>query len=295
MYHTGRTLSSIDLDAVWGGVGPCLAIGRTELHQVLTAAGPEVRMGVQVEEIDQEGGTATVVFDDGSSADFDLVVGADGLHSSIRALVFGEVAPRPVGQFSWRFLVDGVGRGQDWTVMLGGRRTLLWVPLGGGRVYCYVDVESEDGRDPTGGDTRRLIAVFDDFAQPAGEMIAAGLEGGSLQHGPIEEVVTDAWASGLVVLIGDAAHAMSPNMAQGAAMAFEDAQVLAESLQAHESVREGLAVHLARRLPRVRAVRDRTHRRDRIRSMPAYIRAVSLRAVGRRIYRADYSSVLDPP
>ena len=295
MDHTGRTLSSIDLDAVWGDVGPCLAIGRSELHEVLRSKAPEVRLGVQVASIGLDEQSAGVEFDDGGSDSFDLVVAADGLDSSIRSLVFREVDPKPVGQASWRFIVDGVDDGDEWTVMLGGGRTLLRVPLGAGRVYCYLDVASGDGADPTGGDLRGLLDLFGDFAQPARDLIEAAIEGGTYQHGPIEEVVTDRWVAGSVVLVGDAAHAMSPNMAQGAAMAFEDAVVLAESLRAHHTVVEGLDAFAARRLSRVRRVRDQTHRRDRIRSMPALVRDASLRLFGDRIYRANYSFLLGQP
>ena len=76
---------------------------------------------------------------------------------------------------------------------------------------------------------------------------------------------------------------------------FEDAVVLAESLRAHHTVVEGLDAFAARRLSRVRRVRDQTHRRDRIRSMPALVRDASLRLFGDRIYRANYSFLLGQP
>ena len=74
--------------------------------------------------------------------------------------------------------------------------------------------------------------------------------------------------NGRVVLVGDAAHATSPNMAQGAAMAFEDAAVLAECLADQASVKRALGTYVTRRLPRIRWVREQSHRRDRIRYYP---------------------------
>ena len=103
------------------------------------------------------------------------------------------------------------------------------------------------------------------------------------------------WGRGAVVLVGDAAHAMSPNMAQGAALAFEDALVLTEVLRSSASVAEALATFTARRHSRVSWVRTQTHRRDRTRRLPPPLRNFLLRATGARIYRANYRPLLDPP
>jgi len=98
-----------------------------------------------------------------------------------------------------------------------------------------------------------------------------------------------------VVLVGDAAHATAPNMAQGAAMAIEDALVLAEELAAHGSVEPALGAFTARRRPRTDWVRARAHRRDRTRGLPAPARNAVLRRAGERIYRADYRPLLEAP
>ena len=91
---------------------------------------------------------------------------------------------------------------------------------------------------------------------------------------------------------GDAAHATSPNMAQGAAMAFEDAAVLAECLADQASVKRALETYTSRRLPRIRWVREQSHRRDRIRSLPAPVRNVSLQLAGKQIYRSNYAPLM---
>jgi FAD-dependent urate hydroxylase len=108
----------------------------------------------------------------------------------------------------------------------------------------------------------------------------------------IEEVTLDSWLQGHVVLVGDAAHATSPNMAQGAAMALEDALVLAECLADVAPIPRALAAFESRRHPRTDWVRTQTHRRDRTRKLPASARNIVLLTVGPRLFRANYAPLL---
>jgi FAD-dependent urate hydroxylase len=112
-----------------------------------------------------------------------------------------------------------------------------------------------------------------------------------VHHSTIEEVALDAWVRGPVVLIGDAAHATSPNMAEGAAMALEDALVLADCLR-HGATPAALADFEARRRPRTDWVRAQTHRRDRTRYLPTAIRSTVLRALGQKIFQSNYRPLL---
>jgi FAD-dependent urate hydroxylase len=106
--HTGRQLADIELTVLWKPVGPCLGITRREFHRVLLdgAAGVPIRLGTTVTTLSQEASKVNVLFADGSSSTYDVVVGADGIHSSVRQLAFGRIRPRPLGQVSWRFVVD---------------------------------------------------------------------------------------------------------------------------------------------------------------------------------------------
>jgi FAD-dependent urate hydroxylase len=81
--HRGRRLADIDLHQLWGDLGPCLALPRSELHQILRDDVP-VRLGRTVRSLERLDGPVGVTFDDGHSGEFDLVVGADGLRSTIR-------------------------------------------------------------------------------------------------------------------------------------------------------------------------------------------------------------------
>ena len=295
--HTGRQLAEIELAQVWGGVGPCVGIARGELHRVLleSIAGVPIRLGTSVTGLRQHDDKVHVVFTDGSTGRYDLVVGADGIHSRIRQLLVGDIPPRHLGQLSWRFLVDFSGAIDTWTVMLGPQRAFLTMPVGPNRLYCYADLATFATEDPTKGDLVRFRALFADFAEPVPSILGE-LDGFDVIHfAPIEEIALDSWARGRVLLLGDAAHATSPNMAEGASMALEDALVLARMLRTHGSPEESVSAFIERRRARIRWVQQRTHRRDRVRRLPAPLRNLALKILGKRLYRRDYQPLLDQP
>jgi 2-polyprenyl-6-methoxyphenol hydroxylase-like FAD-dependent oxidoreductase len=287
----GRLLLEVDLPGFWGTTGPCVALGRRELHEVLRE-GVAVRQGTTVVGLRAEGGRVHATFGDGASGDYGLLVGADGVHSWVRTTACGGGEPHFLRQASWRFLVDGFPELAAWTVWLGRGRGLLAIPLGGGRVYCYADVDTPTATDPTDGDPASLVKLFAQFAEPVPTVLAAGLAAGGAPHfSPIEEVVQVPWVHGRIVLVGDAAHAMSPNMAEGAGMALEDALVLAETIASDLP----LESFEARRRPRVAFVRTQTRRRDHTRRLPTGVRNTALRLIGQGIFRANYAPLLAEP
>ena len=281
--HRGRRLAEVDVARFWTGVGPCLATSRTALHEALreaTAAAP-IRLGTAVTDVETDA-VPRVRFSDGSADTYDVVVGADGVHSTVRERALEGGRGGYVGQASWRFLAEGFPDIADWSVMLGRGRTFLTVALGEAGVYCYADVTASEPERAGGQDWRDAFAEFGD---PVPRLLEQGADA---YFAPLEEVVPPAWRSGRVVLVGDAAHASSPNMAQGAALAFEDALVLAELL-ATEPPDRALAGYEERRAARVAWVQAQTHRRDRTRSLPPLIRDLTLRLAGERIFRSNYA------
>jgi 2-polyprenyl-6-methoxyphenol hydroxylase-like FAD-dependent oxidoreductase len=288
----GRLLVEVDLAELWDGVGPCLALHRADLHDVLLAGAREVpiRMGVDVRGLRERDGTISVEFGDGTAGEYDLVIAADGVHSTVRRLAFGsEAAAESVGQVGWRFVTACPAEITTWSVMLGQRTAFLMLPIGNGRVYCYCDVVSSSGE----GRHEDLGRLFSDFAEPVPSLLDSVADRELLHRSTIEEVALDSWVRGRVVLVGDAAHATSPNMAEGAAMALEDALVLADCLRRPEPLPAALSAFEARRRPRTDWVRAQTHRRDRTRYLPTAVRNAVLRAFGRRIFRSNYRPLLD--
>ena len=170
--HRGRRLAEIDVDRFWDGVGGCLAINRAALHETLREANAElpIRLGTAVTDM-EDGAAPRVTFTDGPTGSYDLVVGADGVHSTIRSLVLGGQPARFVGQASWRFLAAGFPDIADWTVMLGRGRAFLTVALGQGLVYCYADRNTSVPDCASGEDWRDSFA---DFADPVPRLLEHG-------------------------------------------------------------------------------------------------------------------------
>jgi FAD-dependent urate hydroxylase len=177
--------------------------------------------------------------------------------------------------------------------MLGRGASFLTIPVSHGLVYCYADVTAGSGEgngDPLG----RLRERFAGFAAPVPGLLDQLEDPARVHVAPIDQVAEEQWGHGAVVLVGDAAHGVSPNMAQGAALAFEDALVFAGCLRDAATVAEAVAAFVARRSPRTAWVRTQTHRRDRTRNLPPALRDLTLRAFGRRIFQSNHRPLLDP-
>jgi 2-polyprenyl-6-methoxyphenol hydroxylase-like FAD-dependent oxidoreductase len=293
----GHLLIDYDEAGFWRRVGPPIALHRRDLHEILLegAAGTPVRLGTTLSSVVDDDGSVRVVFSDGRDGAYDLVVGADGIHSAVRDMVFGGPSPRLIGQAGWRFVIDGHPEIAGWNAWLGPDRGFLLLGIGGGRVYGFVDVRSATLEDPTAGDPTRLAPRFADFVDPVPAMLDEALRTSELWFAPVEEVAPPIWSKGRVLLIGDAAHASSPNMAEGASMAMEDALVLADALATSTDVDTALASFRARRTKRVEHVQHTTHRRDRLRYLPPLVRRTIMGVAGQRTFRAHYGPLLAPP
>jgi 2-polyprenyl-6-methoxyphenol hydroxylase-like FAD-dependent oxidoreductase len=293
----GRQIIDFDEAGLWRDVAPPVALHREELHRILAdgVAGVPIRSGVTAASIDDGPEAVHVVFDDGSSATYDLVIGADGAHSSTRRTVFGGPEARLVGQVGWRFVIDGHPGIDGWNGWLGRDRGFLALDIGGDRVYGFCDIRSTDGVDPTGGDLDALQRLFDGYPEPVRSLLARLRSSDELWFSPIEEVSPPTWYRGRVVLIGDAAHATAPNMAEGASLAVEDALILAECLSAGGEVAPALAAYVERRASRVAHVQHMTRRRDRLRYLHPALRRAVMAVAGPATFRAHYRPLLAPP
>src|SRR5207247_365424 len=162
----------------------------------------------------------------------DLLVGADGIRSTVRARFFGQHDPMYLGYRSHRFVVANRDGLEHFTEFLGRGQRVGLVPIGGGQLYVWTTfnspVESRAWALESVGALRALFGRFTDARVRRAFAQLSSTE--SVVCTDIEEVRQETWARGRVALLGDAVHALTPNLGQGAGMAMEDAVVLADEL-----------------------------------------------------------------
>jgi FAD-dependent urate hydroxylase len=290
----GRELFEMDVASLWAGVGESRALSRADLQQVLlTGVGGDVRYGTAVRDLQiVDSGGAKVEFGSGEIAEYDLVIGADGRRSMIREKAGLGGPATPTGQIVYRSVVSGGPPVSDWVCLLGRRSAFVVMPMGGRRLYCYADETAGADRPAPADPLARVRELFADFGGPVPAILAAM---DKVQVARTDEVVVDRWSAGPVLLVGDAAHATAPTLAQGAAMSFEDAVVLGEVLRATpQDVPAALAAFEERRRPRCGQVREHTRLRDRTRDEEPAVRDPMLRETGQRIFSDQYRALADP-
>jgi 2-polyprenyl-6-methoxyphenol hydroxylase-like FAD-dependent oxidoreductase len=202
-----------------------------------------------------------VMFSDGRTGFYDLVVGADGVESTVRRLVFGDaVRPQYAGQTAARWMAEGAPIDGPHMLYRDGELALLSIPLPQQRLIYVSVVESGEPLGHLDDEAARglLARQLARFTAPYVTALAQRLHARSkVIVRPFEWLlVPEPWYRGRVLLIGDAAHASTAQMASGGGMALEDAVVLAESLTAADSVPAALAAFMARRFERVKLVID---------------------------------------
>jgi 2-polyprenyl-6-methoxyphenol hydroxylase-like FAD-dependent oxidoreductase len=186
--------------------------------------------------------------------DADLVVGADGIHSQVRREVFADVKPRYMGYRSHRLIMDNVPEARCFTEYLGRGQRIGLVPIGEKRLYVWTTYNSR--RE---GLQLNLAEFFRQFTDPGLQRMFAALPPPeSIITTDVEELAAEDWVrvrgEQHFVLLGDAAHAMTPNIGQGAGMAMEDAAVLAAELASGGKIEDALGNYAKRRKPRVATV-----------------------------------------
>ncbi|MFD7618240.1 FAD-dependent monooxygenase [Streptomyces sp. NPDC059802] len=253
----GNTLAEIPQprmgDAPSNNGIPRPALARV-LNSAAVGAGAKIRFGTTITELTDDGSGVDVTLSDGSSGRWDLVVGFDGIGSPLRTRLYGDrYTPEYTGFANWRVTVPRQPRVRGVVMGTAGKEAkALLTPITEELMYLgAVFAESEDFRPDPERAHEQLTERLAMFSGPVAEALATVTDPASVVYSRISQVtVEEPWHVGRVVLAGDAAHASTPHIAQGAAMAVEDALVLAESLDAEAEVAAALDAWEARRRPR---------------------------------------------
>ena len=159
----------------------------------------------------------------------DLLIGADGIRSAVRESLYGAIPLRYSGTTCWRALVPNPGINESFEAW-GGAARIGVVPLNRNRLYVYLVLTAPRGM-PRQTSIDAIRPHFENFASPVPAILKA-LSSATLLHHDLEELPAPLWGRDRTILIGDAAHAMTPNLGQGAGMSIEDAAILPQVVAA---------------------------------------------------------------
>lgn len=264
--YDGTFLEEVEEPPIEPGLPSAGGIMRPVLHRLLSdrvrAAGVRIDLGMSAQAIDNRADEVEVRFSDGSRGHYDLVVGADGIYSATRGLLFPDaVEPRYTGQGSWRIVADrpaGMNKAQ---FFVGHENMVGMVAVSRTQIYVFILNPDPDRKriapEDQPAEVRRLLADFGGDIAPIRDTVNAG---SSIVYRPLESALQPRpWNRRRVVLIGDAVHATTPHLASGAGSAVEDAMVLGEELtRPGIGVEEALAAYTERRYERCRQVVERS-------------------------------------
>ncbi len=269
-YRTGRTLVDIPRGTTqlerFGA--PYCQIHRNDLHQALVAAVQSadrgcLHLGFTLEDFGQDAHGVTALFGNGQTARGDILVGGDGIRSTVRARLFGAEDPRFTGYVAWRGLVPMERLSAslvvpDSAVWIGPGHFLTRYKIRRGELLNYIAIARTNNWVEEGWSVRStvdaLLAEFRDFEPAARSILMATPPDQCFKWGIFDRDALPVWSTGRVTLLGDAAHPTTPFLGQGAAMALEDGMVLARAIAAAGSVGEALARYEKARVVRANGV-----------------------------------------
>lgn len=242
------------------------ALARPALHRILSRAaeraGAEVRTGVSVARCTEVGDGLDVDFTDGTTGRFDLLVAFDGIRSGTRARTLGTLVPAYTGFGVWRVTLPRPAEVTGSMLFQGAGVKAGVIPLGGDEMYLFhVTREPDNPWFAPGTLLDGLRERLAGYTGLVGELRDGLGTDHTIVYSPIEEVTLPLpWHKGRVIVLGDAAHASAPHLTQGAAMAMEDALVLAEVLGAGTGDLAGCLTAVGtRRFPRTDLVQEISH------------------------------------
>lgn len=248
---------------------PTIALHRADLHDILLNALPPetVQLNAKCMGFEEDGEGVTASFSDGQQDRAPLLVGTDGIHSVIREQLFPEVRPRYSGYTTWRGVVetrDEAALGTTSETWGCGARFGI-VRIDRERVYWFSTANVEAGRKLSPAESKSLLLEhFKGWHHPV-ELLIESTPPEAILHNDIYDIKPmRKWSRGRVALLGDAVHATTPNMGQGACMAIESSLALARCLAREDDLRASLNRYERERMPRTAWITKQSWRIGRI-------------------------------
>jgi len=269
-WKSGRALYSTPLAAIckerYGA--EYVHMHRADLHGALAAGLPDsmFHLSSRCTAVSQHADGVVASFADGSEVEGDILIGADGIHSTVRASLFGKDQPRFTGNMCWRTVIPVEQLPKDLvtpdvSIWLGPNGHVVTYYVRGGKLVNVVAIrETESWVEESWNVTSSKDELIDAFAGWSPKLIELFKCGGEVfKWGLFDRDPMPQWTVGRISLMGDAAHPMLPFLAQGAAMALEDAYILARSLEAASAdLPTGLLNYEEERRPRTSRVQLRS-------------------------------------
>ena len=291
-------IASPDLPRATGIPRPTLA---RILDSAAKEAGVSVRLGLTVDAIEQDEDDVGVFFSDGTTGRYDAVVGADGIYSHVRELVFdAALRPKHAGQGGWRFMTPRHAEVDGMMLYTAGDLKAGFVPLNGEWMYLLCTMADPDKIRVGPGDGPALLRrTLEAFSAPLVQEMRERMrtaDPATVMWRPFETLLmNDGWSRGRVVLIGDAAHSMTPHLSSGGGMAIEDAVILAGYLSGDMPVAEALRTFYASRIERVRKIQGISMEicKEELLPHPSRERIFDLTAEGYDALAIDFADPMD--
>jgi len=267
-----RVLRRISMEALEQKLGaPSLALHRADLHRALISALPDdVVRSKKFVGLDQDGSGLTAYFADGSVERADLLVGADGINSAVRRILFPMVRPNYAGYAVWRGVVNTRGEfSQEKASEFWGCGTRFgMVPIGAKRIYWFATANVPMGRKLASEERKQeLLQRFHGWRTPVEALINATPPEAILYEDIYDFAPLSSWSLGRVTLLGDAAHITTPSLGQGACQAVESSVSLARSLVEENDLNTALQRYEAERRPRTAWITTNSRRLGQILQM----------------------------
>ena len=244
----GRLINKVSIS---GPQFPALALHRADLQNILLHAVPpsSIHLGYTLVDYTQANDKMMATFANGHSTEADFLIGADGIHSHVRAQFINDGEPVYRGYTVWRGISSTIPHSipPATAIEIHGRGKRFGIgPVGLGRLGWWASANNADTGD--------LLHLFDEWYPPVLELIGATPPSSILKTGAFDRPSNRSWGSGQMTLLGDAIHPTTPNLGQGGCLAVEDAMVLARCFQKYGASEEALRKYERCRYGRTTAV-----------------------------------------